>query len=159
MKKNVIIALIAFIAGIVATSFVMFQTMPKMMLVEDVSKYDFDTTHLMLEKSIIEHDWKVPAVHDLQATMEKFGMKVRPVKVFELCHPSHAGKILNADNERIVSSLMPCRVAIYEKEDGKTYISRMNSALMASMMGGLIKEVMAEAYRENEIILNAIVSE
>ncbi len=54
---------------------------------------------------------------------------------------------------------MPCRVAIYEKADGKVYISRMNSGLMASTMGGIIHEVMDEAASQNEEILEAVLSE
>ena len=69
----------------------------------------------------------------------------------------HAEKILKEGDERIVSSLMPCRVAIYEKPDGKVYISRMNSGLMAKTMGGIIAEVMSTASKENEEILNAII--
>lgn len=84
-------------------------------------------------------------------------MDVKAVKVFELCHTSHAGKILAKSDERVVSSLMPCRVAIYEKDDGKVYISRMNSGLMASTMKGIIPEVMAEAATENEKILAAVI--
>ena len=153
MKKNVLLVLAGLVVGILLTVVVMFQAMPKMMLIEDVSRYDFDTTYQVLEKSIETNNWKMPTVHDLQATMANFGIDVRPVKVIELCHPGHAGKILRANDERIVSSLMPCRIAIYEKADGKTYVSRMNSAMMASMMGGLIKDVMAEAFQENELIL------
>jgi uncharacterized protein (DUF302 family) len=88
--------------------------------------------------------------------MKKYGKDVRPVKVFELCHPDHAGKILAADSERIVSVLMPCRVAVYERADGKTYVSRMNSGMMAGMMGGLIADVMADAASDNEKILEPV---
>jgi uncharacterized protein (DUF302 family) len=100
--------------------------------------------------------WKIPTIHDLQATMTKFGKDVKKVMVFELCHPEHAYKILSKDQERVVSSLMPCRVAIYEKSNGKVYASRMNTALMGKMMSGVIPEVMAEASRESEEMLSAI---
>lgn len=30
-----------------------------------------------------------------------------------------------------ISAMMPCRVAVYEKADGKTYISRINPGLFA----------------------------
>jgi len=100
----------------------------------------------------------MPAVHDLQASMSKFDYDVKQVKVFELCHPDYASKILLESDERIVSSLMPCRVAIYEKDDGKVYISRMNTSLMAGMMGGLIKDVMADASNDTEVILESILN-
>ena len=158
MKKGFLFVVIGFVAGMLLMAGIVALSMPKMMLIEDVSKFDFDTTFEMINKSVEEHNWKIPVVHDLQKTMAKFGKSVRPVKVIELCHPDHAGKILKANDERIVSSLMPCRVAIYEKEDGKTYLSRMNSGLMSSMMGGLIAEVMADAAEENEVILTPVLT-
>jgi uncharacterized protein (DUF302 family) len=77
--------------------------------------------------------------------------------VYELCHPEHAYQILNKSEERIVSSMMPCRVAIYEKADGSVYLSRMNSKLMANAMGGIVKEVMSEAFSENEQMIEATI--
>ena len=157
MKKYILAGIIGFVVGIIVTGVVMYNVAPGMMLLEDESQFGFDETALKLEESVKAHDWKIPHVHDLQKSMKKFGTEVGPVKVFELCHPKHAGKILGKGDERIVSSLMPCRVAIYEKPDGKTYISRMNSKLMAKPMGGIISEVMSEAASQNEEILEVII--
>jgi uncharacterized protein (DUF302 family) len=157
MKKYILAGIIGFIVGIIVTGVVMYNIAPGMMLLEDESQFGFDETALKLEESVEVHNWKIPHVHDLQKSMKKFGIEVGPVKVFELCHPEHAGKILEKGNERIVSSLMPCRVAIYEKPDGKTYISRMNSNLMAQPMGGIIAEVMSDAATDNEKILEVII--
>jgi len=156
MKKSVLTGLVAFIAGIIITVGLGFTMAPSMMLVEDESKYDFEESVERFEAAVEEAGWKLPAVHDLQATMQKHGKEVKAVKVFELCHPDHAGKILGKDDERVVTSMMPCRVAIYEKSDGKVYVSRMNSSLMASTMGKLIKDVMSEAAAENEKMLATI---
>ena len=158
MKKEILFAIIGFVVGALVITMTVAIAMPKMMLIETVSQYDFDTTFEMINQSVEKHEWKIPVVHDLQKTMAKYGKTVRPVKVIELCHPDHAGRILAENEERIVSSLMPCRVAIYEKEDGKTYISRMNSGMMSSMMGGLIKEVMTIAADENELILEPVLT-
>ncbi|MEN8118733.1 MAG: DUF302 domain-containing protein [Bacteroidota bacterium] len=156
MKNSILGGLIGLVLGTVITLFVIFQMAPGLMIMEDASKYDFEETVTKFEKSVKDHGWKIPAVHDLQKTMDKFGHSVKSVKVFELCHPDHANRILEADDERIVSSMMPCRVAIYEKNDGKTYVSRMNSALMAKTMSDLINEVMADASSENEEILEVL---
>ena len=157
MKKVILTGIISFIVGILVTTLVMYFAMPGVMLLEDESKFaSFEETVTEFEASIEEHEWKLVATHDLQKSMKKFGMDVKSVKVFELCHPDHAGRVLEADDERIVSSLMPCRVAIYEKDDGKIYISRMNSGLMAKPMKGVIPEVMALASEQNEEILEAI---
>ena len=156
MKKGLIFGLIGFVLGVLVTGVVMYKMAPDMMMLEDVSPYNFEETVAKFEESVKAHGWKIPTVHDLQKTMKKHGKDVRSVKVIELCHPDHAGRILAESEERIVSSLMPCRVAFYEKEDGKVYISRMNSSLMASMMAGIIPEVMDIAAKDTEKMLKAV---
>ena len=160
MKKFLLTGIASFIFGIILTGFVIYQMAPGMMMLENESKFSsFEETVIKFEESVKEHNWKIPATHDLQKTMAKFGRDVKAVKVFELCHPDHAGRILEKSEERIVSSLMPCRVAIYEKDDGKVYISRMNSGMIAGTMDGIIPEVMEDAAVENEEILKAILKE
>jgi len=156
MKKEYLFGGVGFLAGIIIMGIIMFLSAPGIMMLEDEAKYGFDETYEKLMKSVKDHKWKAPKIHDLQKTMKKYGHDVRPVKVIELCHPDHAAKILKESGERIVSSLMPCRVAIYEKSDGKVYVSRMNSGLMASTFGGIIADVMDTAAKENEVILEAI---
>jgi len=51
---------------------------------------------------------------------------------------------------------MPCRVSIYEKADGKTYISRMNSSMIAAGFGGIAEQVMTESANEVEEIIEHI---
>lgn len=160
MKKNLLTGILGLVIGIALTFVVMYKAAPGMMLIEDESKFTtFEETVSTFEQSVLDHNWKIPTIHDLQKTMAKFGRDVKKVKVFELCHPDHAGRILEKSDERVVSSLMPCRVAIYEKADGKVYISRMNSGLMASTMKGIIPEVMKEAAVQNEEILEAILND
>jgi uncharacterized protein (DUF302 family) len=156
MKNVIISVIVGVIVGALLMGLVMFKMAPGMMLLEDESKYDFDKTVEVLIESVEAHEWKIPAVHDLQATMAKYGKDVKKVKVFELCHPDHAELILKESEERIVSSLMPCRIAVYEKHDGKVYVSRMNSGLVSKTMGGIIEEVMTVAASENEDILKPI---
>jgi uncharacterized protein (DUF302 family) len=100
--------------------------------IENVSPTDFNTTVDRLVKEIEDKSWNISYIYDLQKTMEKNGKMVLPVKVFSLCRPNHSSKILEKDSERIISSMMPCRVSVYEKYDGKTYISRINSLIIAS---------------------------
>lgn len=157
MKKVIISLVSGALIGILFFGIIMYKSAPGMMLKEDESKYNFEQTVVEFEKSVKQKGWKIPATHNLQKTMEKFGHDVRAVKVYELCHPDHAEKILSKNHERVVSSMMPCRVAIYEKADGKTYVSRMNTSMMAGMIGGVVKEVMAVASTENEEILKAVI--
>src|SRR5690554_7065680 len=127
------------------------------MIVEDESRYDFATTMTQFEKAVKEASWSIPTVHDMQATLKGFGHKIDEVKIFELCSSKYSAVILAVDEGKLVSPMMPCRIAMYVKSDGKTYISRMNSALVAKMYGGIIDEVMQKAYADTEVILKQII--
>jgi uncharacterized protein (DUF302 family) len=127
------------------------------MFLENESKYDFDITVETLKAAVEKNTWKLTAIHDLQKTMETYGAEVLPVKVFAVCHPKHASKILEKDNERIVSCMMPCRISVYKKSDGKTYISRINPAPMAKAFGGIVEQVMTDSANEIEEMLSGII--
>lgn len=123
------------------------------MFIENLSPMDFNTTVEKLLKEIEEKSWGISHIYDLQKTLAENGKKVLPVKVLSLCHPHHSGRILEKDFERIVSSIMPCRLSVYEKSDGKTYVSRMNSFIVASSFGGIVQEVMTESANHVEEII------
>jgi uncharacterized protein (DUF302 family) len=129
------------------------------MFLEDESKFGFEETIEKLKSEVEKKTWKLSAVHDLQETLKKSNYEVLPVKVFAICHPKHSSRILSKDDERIVSSLMPCRVSVYQKSNGKTYISRMNAGLLAKSIGGIIEEVMVASAADVEEILLPLVKE
>ena len=127
------------------------------MFIENKSKYNYEETVLKLTEEVDKSDWKLIHMHDLQHLMHKNGHTVLPAKVMEICAPSFAFKLLSKDEERIYSNMMPCRLSVYEKEDGKTYISRMNIEHFASQMGGVIQEVMTEAFQGAEGFINQVI--
>jgi len=129
------------------------------MFLESKSRYRFEETVNKLSEMISESEWKVIYVHDLQETMRKNGKEVIPVKVIELCKPAYAYRLLSDDDLRIYSNMMPCRISVYEKADGNTYVSRMNSAMLASQIGGVVQEVMSGSYREAEEIIGKIIEQ
>ena len=157
MKKYILTALISLVAGFGAATLILFYQGTSMMILENQSRFDFEKTVAGLEDLARDQGWSVPAVHDLQKSMEKAGHDVNEVKVFALCNPDHAVNILQGDEERIVSSMMPCRVAVYVKTDGRTYISRMNSKLMSKGMNRNVRSTMKSAFTEMEEILSRLV--
>jgi uncharacterized protein (DUF302 family) len=159
-------SIFAFITMLILISFgVRAQTMnniatpaePENLFFENQSKYDFDETIEKLKAEVERKTWKLTAIHDLQQTMKTYGKDVLPVKVFAVCHPEQSSKILEKDNERIVSCMMPCRISVYAKSDGKTYISRLNPAPMAKSFGGIVEKVMTDSAAEIEEILSNII--
>jgi uncharacterized protein (DUF302 family) len=157
MKNTTGMFIIGVFVGLVIAVIVVFTVVPKVLFLVDESTLPFEETVEQIENSVYENKWSMPNQYDLQATMKKHGFDVNPVKVFSVCKPSLANEILGSNNERFVSALMPCRVAVYQKDNGKTYISRMNAPLVASLLGKKIKTVMKEAGRENELILESVV--
>ncbi len=157
--ERFIFILIGLIVGAAITFFIIRSMAPKMMLVESESKYSFEETLQRLQQAIDQKGWKTPAVHDLQATLAKFDYDVRKVKVMAVCQPDIAQKILSRDDERIASSLMPCRISVYEKSDGKVYVSRLNSIKMGSLFGGVIEEAMDIAGHQSEMIIQTVVKD
>ncbi len=156
MKKNLLIGIGSFIGGLLLMGVIIYKSAPSLMMMEDESKYTFDKTVEQFEAEVKAANWKVAGIHDMQKVLEGFGHNVRAVKIYELCSSKYSAVILEKDDERIVSPLMPCRVAIYEKSNGKTYITRMNSTLMAKPFGGLIDEVMQKAAGETEVFITKL---
>ncbi|OQA00223.1 MAG: hypothetical protein BWY70_00761 [Bacteroidetes bacterium ADurb.Bin408] len=148
----IIIAVIALIFIVIKLAFSI------LMFRENISKFSFDETQKKFESAVTEKGWKMPAVHDLKSIMEKNGKQgLLPVKVYEICKPDLAFALLSFDKARFVSSMLPCRVAIYEKADGFVYISRMRTSLMALLMSGLISRAMHKASGDVEdIIMNTM---
>jgi uncharacterized protein (DUF302 family) len=144
------------VIGIIITAIALFFTAPSMMMVVDESQYDFDQSIAKIRESAAGEGWKVPTVHMLHQAVAGDGYVVGRAGVIELCQPHHAARILADESSRFITSMMPCRVSIYETSDGKVLISRMNTGLVAQLFGGLIAEVMAVATAENEKILAAL---
>lgn len=147
------------ISGIVISGLLLFFLFPKAMFTVSESKYDFEKTAEILTESVKDNNWSLPHQYDLQQTMAKHGFDVKPVKVFSICKPDIAVRVLGNDSDRHISSMMPCRVAIYKKADGKTYIARMNAGLFSVLLGGNAKAVMGDAGSGSEKILEAIIKQ
>lgn len=129
------------------------------MFFENRSRLGFEETINQLTKLVPEHEWKIIQILDLQETMKKNGKDVLPVKVVEICKPDYAYRLLSDDSLRIYSNMMPCRVSVYEKMDGNTYISRMNSAMFAAQIGDVMQDVMGKAFEDVESMIKEIIED
>lgn len=157
-RKMVFAGVGAFVFGIVLTGLVGFYSMPGLMMLEDESPHSFADTVQVFEQAVSEAGWSVLQVHDMQGILADHGHDVAAVKIYELCSSLYSAEILVEDDARLISPLMPCRVSIYEKSDGTTYIARMNSELMAKPFGGVIARVMDTAAVETEEVIAAVLN-
>ena len=129
-----------------------------LMMLEDQSLYGFDETVERFREEIDAAGWGILNYHDMQEVKAGHGYDVMNVKVFDLCSAEYSYNILRLDDERIVSPMMPCRISIYEKSDGNTYIARMNSPLVARFFGGEINETMQIAAAETEEVVEKLIT-
>ncbi len=156
-KKGLTGIALGLILGLVVGGVGLYKSAPKLMMLEDESAYDFETTIKNFEDEVSAAGWKISTVHDMQKTLEGFGHEVGEIKIYELCSSKYSVEILKLDDERIVSPMMPCRVSIYTKSDGKTYIGRMNSGLVSKFFGGVVDEIMQLAAGDTEVMLNKLI--
>ena len=122
----------------------------KNLFIESLSRYDFDQTMEKLSEIILNGGWNISVTLDLQASLNKSDIAVLPVKVMEVCNPKLASQILQDSDTRVYSSMLPCKISVYEKDNGKTYLSILNSGALASQIGGVVEIVMIEAFSQVE---------
>jgi uncharacterized protein (DUF302 family) len=129
----------------------------KSFVIEGKSRFGFEETVDRLIKEAEQRDWKIPFVHDLQQSLAKSGKTVKPVKVIEICKPAYSGQMLELNDERIMSVMMPCRISVYMKDDGETYTAILDGSALSSGQPERIAAVMTAASDETFEIIKAIV--
>jgi len=125
-------------------------------LFEKESLFGFNETVELLITAATDREWGNPATHDLQQTLAKSGKSVRPVKVIEICKPAYSGEMLEKSDERIVSVMMPCRISVYEKADGKIYVATVNGRIFAAGQPENIRKTMMAASDELDEIVRSV---
>jgi len=92
----------------------------------------FDQASVDLESAVKRHDFGVLHVHDLGATLRSKGIAFdEQCKVFEVCNPQQAAKVLAADMR--LNMALPCRISVFT-EKGKTKIGLITPVKMLSAL-------------------------
>ena len=144
------------IVGSIATLIVLYFAAPSILFIERDSRLDYSETIAAIHESSKAEGWIIPKQYKLDVSLSKAGYEILPVSVIELCKPEHAYKILSEDEYRLVSSMMPCRVAVYQKADGTTVVSRMNTGLISRVFDKTVRDVLAQATQETNKILSVV---
>ena len=139
--------LISFILGAVVAGAIGFYSLPGFMIKEVASPYGFEETIAKVKGNAKSLGWKVPKSwkinfqRNLQKTVK---VDIGPNQVMGMCEPQAAADILIHDELKQLSVMMPCKYAVYQKSDGKTYISIMNMSLLGTAFGDVVKEITNE---------------
>jgi uncharacterized protein (DUF302 family) len=96
------------------------------------TKKSFNQAATDLESAVIDNGFGVLHVHDLGLTLRAKGISFsEECKIFEVCNPIQAAKVLSADMR--LNMALPCRISVFT-ESGKTKIGLIKPAQMLSAL-------------------------
>jgi uncharacterized protein (DUF302 family) len=143
--------ILGLIVGVIATAAAGWFSMPSMMLKEYQSPFDVNKTVQTIAKNAKANGWVVPGISKLHKSIKKHGgFDLTPVYLVNLCNATHAFNILKKDEHKVIATMMPCTISVYEKADGKTYIGTMNAGLLGKMFGGDIAQIFGVEVAEDQ---------
>lgn len=127
------------------------------MMQEKQSKLGINETVDALKKAGEARGWKVAGVFDAQEAMKKAGHKdAKPMKILGMCHPKLAEAVLTAQQKAQMPPSLTCRYSVYEGLDGKVYVMRFNTALMAQMSKGEVAAALSNLANEEDAMMAAV---
>lgn len=96
------------------------------------SNKSFNQASADLESAVKNHGFGVMHIHDLGNTLRSKGISFNEeCKVFEVCNPVQAAKVLSADMR--LNMALPCRISVFT-EQGQTKIGLIMPVLMLSAL-------------------------
>lgn len=104
-----------------AQSFDIAQTVVKQQLAEDVSA---DDAIEALQSKAIELNMKFVAHQPLSKELAARGVESGRLEIFQFCNPLDAAKMVKFNP--IFAAYMPCRIALVEDQEGKTWLMMLN---------------------------------
>ena len=105
-----------------------------MYYIVDTAK-SFEQAASDLEAAVKRHQFGVLHVHDLGNTLRGKGVDFKDeCKVFEVCNPGQAAKVMGLDMR--LNMALPCRISVYT-EQGQTHIGLIKPA---EMLAGLSQD-------------------
>jgi uncharacterized protein (DUF302 family) len=108
-----------------------------------------------LESAVIHNGFGVMHIHDLGNTLRAKGVAFdEECRVFEVCNPVQAAKVLSTDMR--LNMALPCRISVYT-EKGKTKIGLIKPVQMLSALS--TDEALVAVAKEVENITIKMVDE
>lgn len=96
------------------------------------TKKSFEQASADLEEAVKRHGFGVLHIHDIGNTLRSKGVPFeQQVRVFEVCNPMQAAKVLASDMR--LNMALPCRISVYT-EGGKTLIGMITPSAMLAQL-------------------------
>lgn len=145
----------SFVAGIAFTGVLAWNMMGGLMFNERISPFGVEETVARIQQNIqaTGKGWALAGLRNPTAAVKADGGNALPVLMVEACSTKYSGPILNEDSVKYLSILMPCKISVYKKNDGKVYIGTMNAGLMGKMFGPLVGEIMSQVAEDQQRFL------
>jgi len=142
----------SFVAGIIFTAVLAWNMMGGLMFNERVSPFGVEETVARIQHNIqaTGNGWSLSGLRNPAKAVQADGGNTLPVMMVEACSTQYSKPILNEDAVRYLSILMPCKISVYKKNDGKTYIGTMNAGLMGKMFGPLVGDIMGKVAQDQQ---------
>jgi uncharacterized protein (DUF302 family) len=142
--------------GMTLMGLLVWNLMPRLMLVKHRSRLGFDATVTAIEEAAKQSGWNVSKIYEIDKSLREAGHDdVGRIRIISMCQPHHAHRILRDETNLPITAMMPCRIGICETPEG-VFISQMNIGLMSRMFGGVITEVMGGVAREERKMLEGV---
>jgi uncharacterized protein (DUF302 family) len=92
---------------------------------------DLDSIGARLEQAITDRSYGVLGQIDLRQKMRDKGLDFEPAcRVYEVCNPARARAVLERDLQ--VSTALPCRISLYEREGQVRVATLRPSVILAA---------------------------
>jgi uncharacterized protein (DUF302 family) len=127
------------------------------MMLEKQSKLGVNETVDTLKKTAEARGWKVAGIFDAQEMMKQAGhTDVKPMRILGMCHPSLSEAVLVAQQKAQMPPTLTCRYSVYQGLDGKVYVMRFNTGLMAQMTKGEVAAALTNLSKEEEALMASV---
>jgi len=112
------------------------------------SQKDIEELSSLLDEKVPQHNFRVLAVHNVQATLAEKGFEIEPMKIYEVCNAGFAYRAISKSVN--VAMFMPCKIVLREEGD-KRVITLVRPSMISQMLPDAGLETIAGDV-ENQLI-------
>ncbi len=87
--------------------------------------------------------WSVSRDHCMIPLAGRPGQE-RQIAIYRLCNKEYAMAMLEQEETRRISAILPCSFAVYETAEGGTGLARLNASFAAWLIGGAPESIFAK---------------
>lgn len=121
-------------------------TKHRAVVTENITRAPFGATLAALKAQLKDDGWTLLAEIDLGERIARRGPPLPGgLVILELTSGGSTIPLLRDEATRYIAGLMPCSVSVYALDDGRSVVSRMNTAALSGAMDPHIAEVMKQS--------------